>query len=277
MKTLLRSSFTPSTTTFTALLIPKWELIPTLTNPLSIARCPTIPFSSDTSSLQWASDSTSQGFSPTTPPPLQMPNTGSESPDYPQLLPKVAIYGQSPWPPPWTSSFAAATAAKSLQLCPTLCDPRDGSPPGSATPGILQARTLEWVAISFSSAWKWKVKGKSLSRVRLLATPWTAAHQTSPSMGFSRQEYWSGVPLPSPNHLLAQLIKLRETCSSAYYILKDTIKGPARRDKRGQGWKGSECRNFCPCGTGVQNLPGLWIHSPTWKLITFYLGMFIEL
>ena len=88
-------------------------------------------------------------------------------------------------------------AAKSLQWCPTLCDPIDGSPPGSPIPGILQARTLEWVAISFSNAWKWKVKGKSLSRVRLLATPWTAAYQAPPSMGFSRQEYWSGVPLPS--------------------------------------------------------------------------------
>ena len=79
-----------------------------------------------------------------------------------------------------------------------LCDPIDGSPPGSPVPGILQARTLEWVAIAFSNAWKWKVKGKSLSRVRLLATPWTAAYQAPPSMGFSRQEYWSGVPLPSP-------------------------------------------------------------------------------
>ena len=88
----------------------------------------------------------------------------------------------------------AAAAAKSLQSCPTLCDPRDSSPPGSPVPGILQARTLEWVAISFSSAWKWKVKVKSLSRVRLLATPWTAAYQAPPSMGFSRQEYWSGVP-----------------------------------------------------------------------------------
>ena len=92
----------------------------------------------------------------------------------------------------------AAAAAKSLQSCPTLCDPIDGSPPGSAVPGILQARTLEWVAISFSNAWKWKVKVKSLSHVRLLATPWTAAHKAPPSMGFSRQEYWSGVPLPSP-------------------------------------------------------------------------------
>ena len=88
--------------------------------------------------------------------------------------------------------------AKSLQLCPTLCDPIDGSPPGFPVPGILQARTLECVAISFSNVWKWKVKGKSLSRVRLLATPWIAAYQAPPSMGFSKQEYWSGVPLPSP-------------------------------------------------------------------------------
>ena len=96
------------------------------------------------------------------------------------------------------SDFKAYYAAKSLQLCPTLCDPIDGSPPGFPVPGILQARTLEWVAISFSNAWKWKVKVKSLSRVRLLATPWTTAHQAPPSMGFSRQEYWSGVPSPSP-------------------------------------------------------------------------------
>ena len=88
--------------------------------------------------------------------------------------------------------------AKSLQSCLTLCDPTDGSPPGSPIPGILQARTLEWVAISFSNAWKWKMKVKSLSHVRPSATPWTAAHQAPPSMGFSRQEYWSGVPLPSP-------------------------------------------------------------------------------
>ena len=81
---------------------------------------------------------------------------------------------------------AAAAAAKSLQSCPTLCDPMDCSPPGSPVPGILQARTLEWVAISFSNAGKWKVKGKSLSRVRLFMTPWTAAHQAPPSMGFSR-------------------------------------------------------------------------------------------
>ena len=95
-------------------------------------------------------------------------------------------------------SYHAVAAAKSLQSCPTLCDPIDGSPPGSPVPGILQARTLECVAISFSNAWKWKVKVKSLSSVRPSATPWTAAFQAPPSMGFSRQEYWSGVPLPSP-------------------------------------------------------------------------------
>ena len=91
-----------------------------------------------------------------------------------------------------------AATAKSLQLCPTLCDPIDGSPPGSPVPGILQARTLEWVAISFSNTWKWKVKGKLLSRVQPLA--WTAAHQAPPSMGFSRQEYKSGVPLNLVNN-----------------------------------------------------------------------------
>ena len=92
---------------------------------------------------------------------------------------------------------AAAAAAKLLQSCPTLCDPIDGSPPGSSIPGILQARTLEWVAISFSNAWKWKMKGNSLSHIQLSATTWTAAYQAPPSLGFSRQEYWSGVPLPS--------------------------------------------------------------------------------
>ena len=90
------------------------------------------------------------------------------------------------------------SAAKSLQSCPTLCDPIDSSTPGSAIPGILQTRTLEWVAISFSNAWKWNVKEKSLSRVWPSATSWTAAFQAPPPMGFSRQEYWSGVPLPSP-------------------------------------------------------------------------------
>ena len=92
---------------------------------------------------------------------------------------------------------AAAVAAKSLQSCLTLCDPIRRQPTRLLVPGILQARILEWVAISFSNAWKWKVKVKSVSRVRLLATPWTAAYQAPLSMGFSRQEYWSGVPSPS--------------------------------------------------------------------------------
>ena len=92
----------------------------------------------------------------------------------------------------------ATTTIKSLQSCLTLRDPIDSSPPGSPVPGILQARTLDWVAISFSNAWKWEVKVKSLSRVQLLATPWTAAYQAPLSMGFSKQEYWSGVPSPSP-------------------------------------------------------------------------------
>ena len=104
-------------------------------------------------------------------------------------IPKDILKGELP--------TAAAAAAKSLQSCPTLCDPIDGSPPGFPIPGILQARTLEWVAISFSNAGKLKVKVKSLSRVRLFVTPWTAAHQALPSMGMSSQESWSGVPLPS--------------------------------------------------------------------------------
>ena len=109
---------------------------------------------------------------------------------------KKALYKL--WYLPPVDSSAGAAAAKSVQSCPTLCDPIDWNLPGPAIPGILQARTLEWVAISFSNAWKWKVKVKPLSCVWLLATPWTAAYQAPPSMGFSRQEYWSGVPLPSP-------------------------------------------------------------------------------
>ena len=102
------------------------------------------------------------------------------------------------WDPILWAMWCSPAAAKSLQSCLTLCDPIDGSPPGFPTPGILQARTLEWVAISFSNAWKWKVKVMLLGRVRLLATSWTTAYQAPPSMRFSRQEYWSGVPLPSP-------------------------------------------------------------------------------
>ena len=92
----------------------------------------------------------------------------------------------------------AAAIAKSLQSCLTLCDPKASSLPGFHVPGILQARTLEWVVISFSNAWNWQVKVKSLSSVWFLATPWTAPYQAPLSTGFSRQEYWSGLQLPSP-------------------------------------------------------------------------------
>ena len=94
-------------------------------------------------------------------------------------------------------SFHELVNNRLLQSCLTLCNPINGSPPGSSVPGILQARTLEWVAISLSNACKWKVTLKSLSRVQLLATTWTVPHQAPPSMGFSRQEYSSRVSLPS--------------------------------------------------------------------------------
>ena len=128
---------------------------------------------------------------------------------------------------PWKESYdQPAAAAKSLQSCPTLCDPIDSSPPGSPIPGILQARTLEWVAISSSNAWKWKVKVKSLSRVQLLGTPWTAAHQAPPSMGFSRQEYWSGVPLPSPMTNLDSILKSRDITLPTKVCLVKTMVFP---------------------------------------------------
>ena len=130
----------------------------------------------------------------------------------------------------WSPAAAAATA-KLLQSCPTLCDPIDGSPPGSPICGILQARTLEWVAISFSNAWKWKVKVKSLSRVRLLATPWTAAHQAPLSMGFSRQKHWSGVPLPSPLGVL-MAAKITQASFMWFSELQEVFK-----------------RNYCPSVT----------------------------
>ena len=139
----------------------------------------------------------------------------------------VSVFLPCKWVPRYQlSKFpATAAAAKSLQSCPTLCDPRDGSPPGSPISGILQARTLEWVAISFSNEWKWKVKGKSLSHVWLLATPRTAADQAPPSMGFARQECWSGLPLPSPSkfpiHALiySNCLSLSESLQSVWQIL----------------------------------------------------------
>ena len=104
--------------------------------------------------------------------------------------------------------------------CVHLWDPIDGSPPGSPIPGILQARTLEWVAISLSNAWKWKVKVKWLVRVWLLATPWTAAFQAPPSLGFSRQEYWSGVPFPSPCVPLVSNKKISHFCQNGPNTLR---------------------------------------------------------
>ena len=124
-------------------------------------------------------------------------------------------------PPP-----SAAAAAKLLQSCPTLCDPIDGSPPGSPVPGILQARTLEWVAISFSSASKWKVKVKLHSCVGLFATPRTAAYQAPPSVGFSRQEYWSGVPLPSLPPHPQPMVKL-----------SSMKPGPGAKKAKDHGWR----------------------------------------
>ena len=146
------------------------------------------------------------------------------------ILCRVFVESHSGMSDTWSSlskHLQNTATAKSLQLCPTLCDPRDGSPPGSPVPGTLQARTLEWVAISFSNAWKRKVKGKSLSRVQLLVTLWTAAYQAPPSMGFSRQKYWNGMPLPSPtcrineSKLKRQSYKSRKSSGS----LRQHIKG----------------------------------------------------
>ena len=134
--------------------------------------------------------------------------------------------GETDWGENWVLFWWAgpcSAAAKSLQSCPTLCDRIDGSPPGSPVPGILQARTLEWVAISFSNAWKWKVKGKSLSLVRLLATPWTTAYQAPPSMEFSRQEYWSGVPLPSLPWGLVRLNIISHVMNHLYLFFQNLL------------------------------------------------------
>ena len=133
--------------------------------------------------------------------------------------PSHTVGGDVNWCSHYRKQYAAA---KSLQLCPTPCDPIDGSPPGSPVPGILQARTLEWIAISFSNAWKWKVKVKSLSCVQLFETSWTAAYQAAPSMGLSRQGYWSGLPLPSPTENsieIPQKIKFRTILWSSIPLL----------------------------------------------------------
>ena len=88
------------------------------------------------------------------------------------------------------SVHAAAAAAKSLQLCLTLRRPHRWQPTRPRHLRDSPVRTLGWVAISFSNAWEWKVKVKSLSHVWLFTTPWAATYQAPPSMGFSRQEYW---------------------------------------------------------------------------------------
>ena len=143
------------------------------------------------------------------------------------------------------SFLAAAASAKSLQSWPTLCDPIDSSPPGSAVPGILQARTLEWVAISFSNAWKWKVKVKSLSCVQ--------PNQAPPSMGFSRQEYWSGVPLPSPSVSLranqSKMSPWHQFNQVAWLGHWGTSPGPQWfpclwRTSQGGGWFWQHCPHF---------------------------------
>ena len=169
----------------------------------------------------------------------------SSSPSWPRILgalePQIlALRGESsffhqhgPQDPGGRKGLEGKPAAKSLQSCLTLCDPIDGSPPGSTAPGILQARTLEWVAISLSNEWTWKVKVKSLSCIRLLATPWTAAHQAPPSMGVSRQEYWSGVPGPSPEdkprHLQPRHLQLELGMNSPVDL-------PVNGAWHGQGW-----------------------------------------
>ena len=127
-----------------------------------------------------------------------------------------------------------AAAAKLLLSCLVLCNPIDGSLPGSPIPGILQVRTLEWVAISFSNAWKWKVKVKLLSCVRIFMTPWTAAYQASPSMGFSRQEYWSGLPLPSPG-IPVELFQILK--DDAVKVLHSTYQQIWKTHQWPQDWK----------------------------------------
>ena len=142
------------------------------------------------------------------------PWTSAHQPSPPMWFSTWKYWSGLPCSPPRKDWPAAAAAAKSLQLCLTLCDPMDCSLPGFSVHGILQARTLEWVAISFLNAWKWKMKVKSLSAVRLLATP---AYQAPPSMGFARQEYWSGVPLPS---LRTDILpcNMIDCCATSRYI-----------------------------------------------------------
>ena len=170
--------------------------------------------------------------------------------------------------------FITAAAAKSLQSCPTLCDPIDGSPSGSPVPGILQARTLEWVAISFSNAWKWKVKGKSLSRVWLLATPWTAAHQAPLSMEFARQEYRSGLPLPSfiATRFLKGFVVVLIRC--LFYTQQCVCVGPTLPIHLTSPWPPWHpyvcslclCLYFCVANKFICTI----LHQLFWELISFH-------
>ena len=133
----------------------------------------------------------------------------------------MSLWGSVKLGPNWCSRLLLlllSCFSQSLQSCPTLCDPTDGSPLDSSVSGILQARILEWGAIAFSNAWKWKAKVKLLSHADS-ETPWTAAHQAPPFMGLSRQEYWSGVPLPSPC-LLTILREISPECSLEGLMLK---------------------------------------------------------
>ena len=138
---------------------------------------------------------------------------------------------------------------------------------GSAVPGILQARTLEWVAISFSNAWEWKVKVKSLSRVRLLAITWTSAHQVPLSMGFSRQEYWSGVPVPSPTTHEYQVCKHSAPGTQQELLFPAGAWTEAPRQKGQLSWEdGTESRQseVHSKWTDMHHLD-MKIHSLFWK------------
>ena len=159
----------------------KWQGHQTSKPPMVFSVTPDVTMASTTCSMQWFLSKLLPIF-------FMNPIQDTSCPNCPG---HYSEHCEGPW--------KTAAAAKLLQSCPTLCNPIDGSPSGSPVPGILQARTLEWVAISSPNAWKWKVKVKSLSRVRLLATPWIAAYQAPPSMEFSRQEYWNGLPLSSPH------------------------------------------------------------------------------
>ena len=161
-------------------------------------------------------------------------------------------------------------AAKSLQSCPTLCDPIDSSPPGSSVPGSLQARTLEWVAISFSNARKWKVKVKLLSRVQLLATPWTAAYQAPPSMGFSRQEYWSGAVIPrlqkkeigKRSLCYCMLIKKAEVVASGVLFQAANARGDAVGFPPDHG-RGCHCLNLSLLTLSLRSIGSKDLNSST--------------